>query len=235
MGEALGTLWQIVRVLLIVFNFLFFVLGLAFIGLGGYALDNYGAVFAFESGQAWSSAPSLLIALGVFIFLVSFLGFLGACLKHRVLLFVFGVIMCFLLVLTLTGTILGFQFKSKIESQLGDAMWKSIRKYNNTSGDKKAWDDLQEHWPKCCGVYHSFDWTNMSLPIPDSCHIDGNPANPIQKQGCYNKTIGAITGHVAEAAGIATFVLFTELFGVVMAFGLGRQITKMSSGNYEVV
>jgi tetraspanin-3 len=177
MGD-LGAMWQVIRILLFLFNLFFFVFGIIIIGLGGYTLDKYGAIFALDDGKSWSSAPAMFIVVGVFIAILSFLGFVGACAKNRWLLYIFGIGMAVTFILTLTAIILGFKYKDKVEEELGKTLWNSLPKYNSSSGVKTAWDHLQKDWPKCCGVYNYTDWLQFNLDIPSSCCITTDPQNP---------------------------------------------------------
>ncbi|XP_062503885.1 tetraspanin-9-like [Corticium candelabrum] len=237
MGDGVTGGYRLVKFLLFVFNLLFWVFGIALIVVGAIALNKYGSIFTLASGQNWSSAPALVIAVGCIVFLVAFCGCFGAIRENKCFLYLFSVLLSVIFVLTLAGCILVAVFKNEIEDDLKKVMERSLQKYNNNNtGIMNAWRSLQRDWPKCCGVTNYTDWENNGITIPQSCCKHGSPcdvSDPTQlyPEGCFNKTVSAIEDHWPVAAGIAGGVAVIQLIGVFMSCGLARAI----GASYEVV
>jgi len=92
MGEGgLSCGAQCLRILMFVFNFIFFVLGLLLLGLGAYSrvqAKDYDSVLGDDGTVA--SAGNLLIAAGVLVAIIGFVGCCGAWKKTTVLLGIFA-------------------------------------------------------------------------------------------------------------------------------------------------
>lgn len=160
-----------------ILNFLTFLLSIPIIGAGVWlAKQHHTDCFRFLQGP--------VIALGVFILLVSLAGFFGSCFKMKSLLWIYLVVMFLLIVLLLVFTVFAFVVTNKTageivgnkgykEYKLGDYSTWLQRQVNKTSNwqkiksclsDSKFCDSLRNQYP----TKAEFDKANLS-PIQSGC------------------------------------------------------------------
>ncbi|XP_062503887.1 CD63 antigen-like [Corticium candelabrum] len=185
--------------------------------------------------------PALIIEVGCMVFVVAFFFCCGAILKNRCFLYTLAVILSFIFLVNLAAVTLAFVYKDKIKDDLGAVMNGTLSEYESNEEIRSGWDSLQADWPKCCGINEPQDWIRVIDEIPESCCIDTSLSctNPdsenVRQNGCLGDINDTINNLWTWGGDVAIALLLIELFGVVMAISLGRQITMISSGNYEVV
>ncbi|CAB1329960.1 unnamed protein product [Coregonus sp. 'balchen'] len=139
-----------VKYLLFFFNFIFWLCGLALIVLGVLVQVALHSTVVINNVSA-SSAPIVLIVVGVIIFFIAFFGCCGAWKESY----------CMVSMLTVI-----------VHESLNDM----VTKYSNGTDEfKKALDKLQIDL-KCCGVSNATDWRgnfgSENNSVPDSCCVN---------------------------------------------------------------
>ena len=79
------------------------------------------------------TSASLLIAAGVIVSFISFLGSLGAYKEIRFMLLVFFVLLFLIFILMLLGGILGYVFRNQVDDRMKREMQITISNYGNDS------------------------------------------------------------------------------------------------------
>ncbi|KAL3842486.1 hypothetical protein ACJMK2_020492 [Sinanodonta woodiana] len=208
-NSMMGSCGGCARVLLIFFNIIFWLSGLAILGVGIWFLvdkniGSYTNVINIDSrDQYFKYAAYILIAFGGFVFLVGFCGCCGAVRGSKCLL---GFYIFFLVIVfggELAAGILMAVYKGEIESKLDDTLKKSIKnKYSDSSVITSAWDIVQIKLQCCGGVtptdYQDSYFTNStSKMIPVSCCVLNNreqalenpaKASAVNQTECQNMT-----------------------------------------------
>jgi len=143
------------------FNFLVFVGGIAVLGVGIWSLvdsNALGEIGTILGQDMFSTATYILIAVGVILLLLGFLGCCGAWKESKCLLGLFFFILFIMFIVLLAGGILAFVYNDKVKSALEKEMNTTlVEKYDDTSKDKDiiaftdAWNVLQTTY-KCCGI-----------------------------------------------------------------------------------
>ncbi|CAH0556035.1 unnamed protein product [Brassicogethes aeneus] len=130
-----------IKLLLFVFNIVFCIIGIAFIGVGAYILTSLKDVKTFlDTGIIHSSG--ILIATGVIIFVISFFGCCGAKRESRCMLNTFIAFLVAVIILEIAVGVMAALYKQNFKDAFKDAMTKSIQDKNNP--DKDAWDGIQK-------------------------------------------------------------------------------------------
>jgi len=136
-------------------------------------------------------AAYILIALGAFLFIISFLGYCGAIKESRVLLTAFGIFLIIIFSLQIALILLSTIYKSQAEHHSKGFLKTTLSKYYTTGTNKDAvthsWDMVMAHM-SCCGVEGSGDFRTAKLfvqkssaeglgrQVPESCCIlTGDP------------------------------------------------------------
>jgi len=128
----------------------------------------------------------ILIALGVVIFILSFLGYCGAIKESRVLLTAYGIFLILIFTLQVTLILLCTIYKSHADQHSKGFLKSTLTKYYTIGENKNAvtlsWDMVMAHM-SCCGVEGYQDFRTAKLfvqrssaeglgrQVPESCCI----------------------------------------------------------------
>ncbi|XP_017770533.1 PREDICTED: tetraspanin-18-like, partial [Nicrophorus vespilloides] len=205
----------------------------------------------FTKPAVIQQASYLLIAAGLFMFILSFLGYCGALRESRCLLKTYGICMVLIVVLQITAGGLAVAYKEKAEmgtkSLLKDMLTKNYESGNKTNVVTVVWNHLQAEM-HCCGVdnYKDFDVTpwkkDSGKEIPESCCVlqdkatlkplspgcTKNPSisNSYFETGCYKAGSELVMLHIKIViyAGIGLGII--ELLCIILPFCLSKSINQ---------
>ncbi|KAJ8385243.1 hypothetical protein AAFF_G00191200 [Aldrovandia affinis] len=155
------------------FNIIFWLLGVAFLGIGLWAWSEKGVLSNISSitdlggfDPVW-----LFLVVGGVMFILGFAGCIGALRENTFLLKFFSVFLGIIFFLELTAGVLAFVFKDWIKDQLNFFINNNIRAYRDDIDLQNLIDFTQEYW-ECCGAFGADDW---NLNIYFNC-TDANPS-----------------------------------------------------------
>uniref|UniRef100_A0A0B7AXM6 Tetraspanin n=1 Tax=Arion vulgaris TaxID=1028688 RepID=A0A0B7AXM6_9EUPU len=238
------------RLLLIVFNFIFWLSGAAILGVGIWILvdpnmKEYMEVIkdASKDGEFLKVAAYILIGFGAFVFLVGFCGCCGAIRSSKCLL---GFYILFLVVVfagELAAGIYVAVYKNDTNSKLDSGLTKSIQE-NYGVKLTTAWDFVQTEL-KCCGGVNYTDYKNSTWTrendkvIPPSCctlNSTGQPEsydncnqlkpNFFYEKGCRDALEDWINDHSVIIIGVGCGIAALEIFGLICAICFCRHIDR---------
>ncbi|EDO46715.1 predicted protein [Nematostella vectensis] len=154
-------------------NFIVWVVSIVFIGVGSWAhseKDKYNTM-----GNLVASPSIILIAVGIFMFLVAFCGCIGALRENRVLLKIYMVVLAVLFTLEIIAGFLSFFFVEETRSKVSSAIKLFVVHYQDDLDLQNAIDGIQSNL-KCCGGYSYHDWNhnkyfNCSAQAVEACGV----------------------------------------------------------------
>lgn len=259
------------KYLLCLFNFVFFIGGSAVLCVGIWiAADKSSFVQATKiiestnvvDGISQFTQPNVieqfgyvLIAVGAFVFLVSFLGYCGALRESRCLLACYGISLIVILVIEITAAGIVLGYKDKVETEVRRILKGSLKDQYTTQ--EKAdlttvfWNQFMVQL-QCCGIdnYHDFADSkfrlegNMTIPkaccvlIGDTtdtnnlhpqdsrCPYSPSEANSYYMTGCYTTFVNLLLDHANIAIGVAIGLGLIQLLGIFFAFCLCKSIAR---------
>ncbi|CAG9764589.1 unnamed protein product [Ceutorhynchus assimilis] len=250
-----------VKYVLCGFNFIIFLAGTLVLGVGIWLLVDMNSfigllkVVPMESLQDYTSpefikqATYVLIAVGAFMFLVSFLGYCGALKESQCMLTLYGILLIVILIMEIAAGSLAVIYKSKAETETKHILKLSLEKYYNSTDTKDAvtlaWDALQIEL-KCCGVDNGEDyqrneaWKQQSYIVPPSCcalSFDNKPLDPncvtapnesnsYYRMGCYQKIVDWVMINMNIIIISAAVLALVEIIGILFAFCLAKSINR---------
>jgi len=208
-----------VKYLLFIFNFIFFLSGLGLIVIGAYVKTQYGEYLTFADGTL-TNAAVFLIALGVIVFIIGFLGCCGAIRESYCMVTTFAVLLGIIFVLEIVAGILGFVYKGKVKEKGDAAVARAVTKYDTEDGAKGFLDWTQKTL-KCCGKAGAADYDARAKGIPGSCCGKANDKmcskSEAHKKGCTMKFEEFVKDNLLLVGGFAIGIAFIQLLGIVFA------------------
>lgn len=244
---ALDTGMKCIKYLLFIFNLLFVISGCTLIIVGAVIEAHYSTYLDFIS-HSYLSAPSILIAVGVLIFIVGFFGCCGAIKENHCMVVTFSVLLCMIFVVQLGAGIASYVLINDVENFLEEGMLTSMHNYNESrAGVYRTWNVVQ-HEHACCGTKNYEDWKATSFGesvngVPDACckeyttgcgsnvFNDESKLREINQEGCFDKLKGDVKENLTILGGIAVGIGCVQLIGVAFACCLAKSLKRQ----YETV
>ncbi|KAK7098302.1 tetraspanin-18-like [Littorina saxatilis] len=235
------------RLLLIAFNFVFWLSGVAILGVGIWILvdpnlQDYIDVIHTTDEEYFKNAAYILIAFGAFIFLVGFCGCCGAIRNSKCLLGFYIFFLVCVFAGELAAGILAAIYKDEITDKLNAGLTKSIKE--EYLDNAASWDAVQKEL-KCCGGVGPQDYVNStwqegkSQMIPVSCCVLDSNGEPKNASYCQNKTKDfyhetgckeALTDWVKDKSiiliGVGCGIAALQIIGVILAICLCRSLNQ---------
>lgn len=240
--------------LLIAFNFVFWLSGAAILGVGIWILvdpdiEDYQEVIsdATDDDQFLETAAYILIAFGAFVFLVGFCGCCGAIRSSKCLI---GLYIAFLVIVfagELAAGIYVAVYSNDASDKLDEGLTKSIKNnYKDGSKIASAWDVIQKEL-ECCGGQGYKDYDNSSwiatqqdgVLMPASCCKLGTDDKPTNLTLCQTATTGYywtegcrdqiedwIEDHSRILIGVGCGIAALEIIGLICAICFCRHMDK---------
>lgn len=248
------------------FNFLLFLSGSIILSIGIWIIADSSSIIGlskivpveeiqlFIQPSVIHQASYVLIAIGGFLFVASFLGYCGALRESQCMLTTYGILLLLLLVAEIGAVFYVTSNREKVEEQTKKMLKDSLVKYYSGKNESDAvtvvWDQLQANF-KCCGVdnYEDFDeklhWSNRKERIPASCCVlDGDPiklkpkspsctndpseSNSYYNKGCYESILEWSMANIQILSIIYIVLMAIEVIGIFFACCLTSTINSSS-------
>lgn len=232
---------KVIKSLMIFFNFIFSILGLALLIIGIWVLNNYGTFFSFSAGK-FAKAEILLIVVGAFVMLMGFLGCFGSITENYCLLATFVGFLAIILTVELSAGIIGFVYKNDVQEAAVKALKRATENYSGEPGARKILDKLQQIMT-CCGANgpndynltaagnHTENYCGVTAGAVKSCHKKSDCGGELFKDGCMVKIVKLFKGNLAVIGGAAFGIAFIQLIGILFACCLMKEIKS----EYEIM
>uniref|UniRef100_A0A8C5LTK6 Tetraspanin n=1 Tax=Leptobrachium leishanense TaxID=445787 RepID=A0A8C5LTK6_9ANUR len=201
-----------VKYLMFIFNFIFWICGIALIALGIYVQVQLNHSILIKNASS-SGASIVIIAVGVVISFISFFGCCGAVKENYCMVTTFAVILVLIFLVEITAAIAGYVLKDKI-----------------------LLIDVAQRDFGCCGANNYTDWTTNG-PFKDKTHVlDSCCTNEtrncgtnfsiasIHTNGCVEEIYAKIKSNIGIIAGVALGIAFFEILGIIFACCLMKGI-----------
>jgi len=150
-GAEMNGCGKCLKYLMFTFNFLALVGGIVVMAIGIWTCVDHSYMEQLMGTNLYMSAAYILIATGVVVTLVSFLGCFGAVKEIKCMLLTYFIVMFGIFVTMLVGGILGYAFRSNVALSMRTRMYASLGEYGVNRVVTDAWDFTQSRL-RCCGV-----------------------------------------------------------------------------------
>lgn len=233
MGEGKGACGacgiKCIKYLLIIFNVVFWLVGLAILAIGIWIAVDPSIKDKLGGGDHLDYlriGAYVIIGVGAFIALVGFLGCCGAMKESQCMLVTFFILLLLVFCALLAVGIWAVIMRNNIDDVIGDYLEELMKKYNTNDAAKETWNSIQNS-AECCGVISSADWVTKGIPIPGSCGTDA-----LLREGCKQVIWDFLKDNAAVVGGVAIGVACIMLLGMIFSCCLCCAIRKGEGEKY---
>ncbi|XP_074000464.1 tetraspanin-8 [Numenius arquata] len=226
-----------------IFNFLFWVCGVVILGVSVWIRVSEAAQEEVDIDSSLFSGADLLIAVGAIIMVLGFLGCCGAIKESRCMLLLFFIGLLLILILQVTGGILGAMYRSQVETSLNKTLLQTVYLLQNSTKEAEVFQEKFHKFERrhqCCGVLIGpADWgQNFNKPVGNSkacaCEIENPLADLcimyegryVYKKPCREVVMQYINSHLLTIMGIAFGLAIIEILGLGFSMSLFCQIQR---------
>ncbi|XP_061570767.1 tetraspanin-9 [Cololabis saira] len=213
-----------VKYLLFFFNLLFWISGCIILGV-----SIYLKVSKDKNAITDESLPGidLMIAIGVIIMVLGFLGCCGAIRENRCLLLLFFISLLVIFILLVVAGILGAVEEKKVKDWMKERLEKLLPLSSQPANVREDLEKLQREL-KCCGLVNGqSDWEGK---IPDSCRCNSTAILTCESvyytTPCATKIIEVMENNMEVVIGIAFAIAVLLIFGMVASMVIYCQIGR---------
>ncbi|KAF1372132.1 hypothetical protein PFLUV_G00261930 [Perca fluviatilis] len=214
-----------IKYLLFFFNLLFWLSGCLILGVSIY----------LKVGKAGNQITSnslpgvdLLIAIGVIIMVLGFLGCCGAIRENRCLLLLFFISLLIIFILLVVAGILGAVGENKVNDWAKENLDKLTPLSSQQASVQNDMQELQQEL-QCCGLLNgASDWGVGPAPCNCNATLTASvcKSTPIFTTPCGTKLISLIQSNLTVVLGIAFGIALLLIFGMVFSMILYCQIGR---------
>ncbi|XP_011636298.1 CD63 antigen [Pogonomyrmex barbatus] len=229
-----------IKYLLCAVNSLFVLTGVMIISVGTTIYAVYEN-FSHFLDPSYFSPATLLIVVGILIFIIAFMGCCGALRESTCMVLVFAVLLSFVLLLELAAAIAAYALQDSIKDLLAEKINLTMHQYEKNEEAKFAIDFMQSRL-RCCGYNSYMDWNhvpfnNTHMDVPDSCYAYLTDEIPELSERCYGKyqegcisRLSIIIHRSVLYIGTgAVAIALIQLTGIMFACMLGRAIRRQKT------
>lgn len=194
--------------------------------------------FSHFLDPSYFSPATLLIVVGIFVFIIAFLGCCGALRESTCMVLVFAILLSLVLVLELAAAIAAYALQDGIKNLLAEKINITMHQYGKNEEATEAIDFLQSKL-YCCGYNGYKDWEEImkEQKFPSSCQSENNTCiydkeilcSEFYTTGCI-KNLSIIIHRSALYIGTgAVAIALIQLMGIMFACMLGKAIRRQKT------
>ncbi|XP_031848238.1 CD63 antigen-like [Nomia melanderi] len=231
-----------IKYLLCAVNSLFVLTGMMIISVGTTIYAVYEDFSHFLDPRYFSPA-TLLIVVGILIFVIAFLGCCGALRESTCMVLVFAVSLSVVLIMELAAAIAAYALQDDIKDLLADNINATMHQYGKNKEAEDAIDFLQSKL-YCCGYNGYHDWEEImkenQISLPKSCRPwsisddiecgpDSGIACNVYSSGCVKHLSSLINKSVLYIGTGAVAIALIQFTGIMFACMLGKAIRRQKT------
>ncbi|XP_010885654.2 tetraspanin-11 isoform X2 [Esox lucius] len=232
------------KYLLIVFNFLFWVGGVAVMAVGVWTLVDKSVYLSLLASSTFAVSAYILILAGALVMVTGFLGCCAVIREQRSCLSAYFCCLLLIFLIELVAGLLAYVYYQRLSGELKQHLRQTMTENYAQPGKEaitQAVDRLQQDF-KCCGSNNSFDWRDSvyvssveseGRAVPDSCcktitpHCGrrDHPSNIYKTEGgCISKLEKFLADHLLIVGAVGTGVACLQICGMVFTYCLHKRI-----------
>ncbi|ELU16395.1 hypothetical protein CAPTEDRAFT_182031 [Capitella teleta] len=215
-GQGLEGCYSCIKYLMFAFNFLFWLLGCAILGVGIWVRVDTNFKQYVDSNETFNilyTAAYILICVGAIIMVVGFLGCCGAIRESQCMLATFFLFLFIIFIILLGAGIWTIVEKDTLKDAVSQTLKDNVKRYytDKTESAKKFMDSVQENFNCCGSTMGPIDY--MPRLPPSSC-LKG------VLKPCDSKVFNYIRDNMVIIAGVAIGIGVVMMMGMVLSLCL---------------
>ncbi|XP_068606218.1 tetraspanin 35 [Brachionichthys hirsutus] len=240
------------KTMMFLFNGIIFLAGVAILGVGIWVKVDSGSILTYL-GKIENAPPELsqvlnvgylLIALGVLLLVIGFLGCCGAVKESRCMLLLFFIIVLLVFIAEVAGAVVILVFRPLAEeliNKIGVAAVANLKtEYGRSPDVTGLWNTTMDTL-KCCGFYNSSDFVGSPYYVdhsqqypPQCCPGMNDPCNTMVADndttitGCFPKIKALIDDNTVVIVGVALGIAALEICAMAVSMILYCRIKSRS-------
>ena len=222
------------KLFIYIFNFIFGIAGIAFVGLGMYLALSMKVYLNFleeslpEGEQNFSILNYSILILGFVLLMISFLGCYALCTEGKCLVRTFAVLLSFILLAQVALAVGVYIFKDDAYNVIEGGMREKLTDYQKGRNDNisRFWNKVQEQFT-CCGIESPDDWKNDT--IPDTCCQNERStckktSEDLHQTGCLKEFKEYVKENMLILGGIGVGIACAQLFAIIAGCVLAKRM-----------
>ncbi|KAL1776306.1 tetraspanin-1 [Sigmodon hispidus] len=233
--------FKFIKVMMILFNLIIFLCGAALLAVGIWvSVDGTSFVKIFgslsSSVMQFVNVGYFLIAAGVVLFVLGFLGCYGAHSENKCALLMFFVILLIIFIAEVAAAVVALVYTAMAEQFLAVLVVPAIRKeYGYQTDFTQVWNSTMEGL-KCCGFNNYTDFNTSRFVeehkvFPPYCCANpfngtaeepctADKAQKMEVQGCFKQILHDIKTNAGTVGGVAVGIAALELAAMIVSMYL---------------
>lgn len=219
---AVGTITS--KVCLIVISLIFWAAAAGLFFIGGWVYNTYNHYNELTTANITLIPASIILAVGVFMFILGICGCVAACKENKILLAVLFSVLLVILCAEVTAAGLAYGFREDVKKAVRDGLYHALNNYTGTQKDQINYVQKQL---KCCGVKNATDWKDSegwnSTYVPESCCMGSNCTKPelkpdskkIFQKGCFLELNDIFASNLGYIAGVSLSFAVLQFLGMI--------------------
>ncbi|XP_064600545.1 CD9 antigen-like [Liolophura sinensis] len=221
---GLGGCYSCIKYLMFAFNFLFWLIGCALLGLGIWIrvdpnFEKY--VNSQDQFNMLYTAAYILIAVGIIIMVIGFLGCCGAIRENTCMLGGFFVCLFIIFAVLLGFGIWAVVSKDTLRANIEDTLVSWVNKYRDDPAARNVMDNIQRDFD-CCGAKRGRRDYPSDLE-PESCK------KQFYEEPCADSFFKWVSDHMLIIAGVAIGIAIVLILGMVFSMVLCCAIKEVNA------
>jgi len=233
----------LIKYIVFLFNFVFFLTSVALIGIGAYIQIHMTKYLDFLS-NTYLNTSIILIIIGALMLIVTFFGCCGASTENPCMMYIYGTMLTLIFLSLIGVAITVFVFRDDARKVITNTMTDSLKNYGQPGykGVTETWNIMQSDF-KCCGVNNSTDWATTPKfedtdDVPDTCckvFKDGcgkgkaTSKEDINLTGCFVKFEDFISSNATTSIGVGVGVIVLLFMGICVSCCVARGLASKNS------
>ncbi|XP_046744392.1 CD63 antigen [Diprion similis] len=228
-----------IKYLLCAVNALFVLTGVMIISIATTIYAVYED-FSHFLDPTYFSPATLLMVVGVLIFVIAFMGCCGALKESTCMVLVFAVSMSLVLILEASAAVAAYFLQDGVKDVLSDLIDSNIQQYENNQEAAFAVNFLQSKL-HCCGYESYKDWDGVlatdenDMGVPNSCcswytaaddYYNVTMCASVYEEGCISRMAVIIHRSALYLGTGAIAIAMIQMTGIMFACMLGRSIRR---------
>lgn len=209
----MGSCYTCIRYLMFAFNFLFWLLGCAILGVGIWVLVDKNFSKYVDNSDHFNmlyTGAYVFISVGVIIMVVGFLGCCGAIRENQCMLGTFFALLFIIFCILLGAGIWAVVAKDDVKQTVNKALEEGVAGYFDEKSAERNFMDMVQTDFKCCGATKGVvDYPMDKFPLVETCQHFIEP--------CNEKLFQFVKENLLIIAGVAIGIAVILILGMIFA------------------